>query len=438
MELKGTTLYAVIAVVLIAGLGIGYVLMPAKVETTTVTNVVKELPLKGATVRIGYIASATVGLETMKPFRDVILMPDANKFAALLGYDTKFVISIDDAQGQPATHLEKVQAFKSMGIEIFEGGLWSAQAQASLNYCNTNKMIMWSTSSTAPTLSIAGDYLFRLCPSDSFLAPALVEVTWSYGIKHIVFIQRGDAWGDGIKNIFEPAWKAKGGDFLGDTIRYAAEATEYANYLAVADQQITDALAKGYKIEEIGGVLLAFNEAPVLVTQAADYPNVYKVRWFGADGTAKSQYIRDQSAAGALQMKVFSLLAASTANELYNAIDARYMALNKLPLGSYNGYSYDLNVNIMPTSFFMTQSTKGVDNVAMCIPICYNTFGCTGWDRLLPNGDRVPPPFDVWGFGLVNGKCDFVNYGTYDNDLAKMAWNKVALAADGLTPILIE
>ena len=329
MELKGTTLYAVIAVVLIAGLGIGYVAMPAKVTTTTVTNTVKELPLKGQTIRIGYIASSTQGLETAKPFRDVMLVRDANKYAALLGFDAKFTIQIDDAQGQAATHLEKVQAFKSMGVEVFEGGLWSSQAQCSMNYCDTNKMLMWSTSSTSPTLAIAGDYLYRLCPSDSFLAPALVEVTWSYGIKHLVFFQRGDSWGDGIKNLVEPAWKLKGGDFIGDTIRYAAEATEFANYLAVADQQISDALAKGYKLEEIGGILLSFNEAPVIVTQGADYPNIYKIRWFGADGTAKSQYIRDQSATGAMAMKIFSLYAAASTNEIVTKVDAEYMALTK-------------------------------------------------------------------------------------------------------------
>ena len=58
--------------------------------------------------------------------------------------------------------------------------------------------------------------------------------------------------------------------------------------------------------------------------------------------------------------------------------------------------------------------------------------------RLLANGDRAPPPFDVWGFGLVDGRCDFVNYGQYDVEVGKMVWNKTALAADGLTPKLVE
>ncbi len=434
MELKGTTLYAVIAVVLIAGLGIGYVAMPAKIESTTTTVTVKELPLKGQTIRIGYISASTQGLETAKPTRDTIYTRDANKYADLLGFGVKFNIQIDDAQSQAATHLEKVQAFKSMGVEVFEGGGWSSQAQGSLNYCNTNKMLMWSTASTSPTLAIADDYLYRLCPSDSFLAPALVDVAWSYGIRHLVFFQRGDSWGDGIKNLVEPAWKAKGGDFTGDTIRYAGEATEFANYLAVADSQIAAALAKGDKLEEIGGILLSFNEAPVIVTQGKDYPNIYKVKWFGSDGTAKSQYIRDQAPEGAMKMSIFSLIAAQTTNALFERVDTEVLALTKLPLGSYGAYAYDLNTNIMPTSFFITQSTKGVDNVKVAQQVCFNTFGAGGWSRLLDVGDRVPPPFDVWGFGLVDGVCNFRNYGTYDLEKKVMFWDDVALGLDGISP----
>lgn len=422
---------------LIVGGGIGYYAAPPKVQTETKTVTVKELPLKGATIKLGYIASSTQGLETAKPYRDQVIFPDLNAWAKIVGYDAKFTVQIDDAASQAATHLEKVQAFKSIGIEVFEGGGWSSQAQAALNYCDTNKMVMWSSSSTSPTLAIANDYLFRLCPSDMFLAPALVEMTWSYGIKHIVFIQRGDSWGDGIKNIFEPAWKKKGGTFLGDTIRYAGEATEFANYLAVANTQIDDGLKKGYKIEEIGGVLLAFNEAPVLVTQAKDYPNIYKIRWFGADGTAKSQYIRDDSTEGALKMKIFSLLAAASTNEKYTNIDKRYFALTKLPLGSYGAYSYDLNF-ILANSIFEKQSVKGVDLKPLQAPISYQTFGAGGWCRLNEFDDRFPPPFDIWGFGLVAGKCDFVRYGVYDLDLATTVWDTVALKVDGLTPNFVK
>lgn len=92
-------------------------------------------------------------------------------------------------------------------------------------------------------------------------------------------------------------------------------------------------------LKEIGGVLLSFNEAPVIVTQGAYYPNIYKIRWFGADGIAKSQYIRDQIPNGANQMKIFSLLASSSVSQQYILVETRYTALTGQPLGSYKATS---------------------------------------------------------------------------------------------------
>ena len=131
-----------------------------------------------------------------------------------------------------------------MGVTIFEGGGWSSQAQSCLSYVNSNGMLMWSTTSTSPTLAIANDNLFRMCPADSALAPALVDVMWAYGIKTVIIFQRGDSWGDGIVNLFKPAWQAKGGEIAGEVVRYAAESTDFSNYLQQANTMATAAVAK--------------------------------------------------------------------------------------------------------------------------------------------------------------------------------------------------
>jgi len=122
---------------LIVGGGIGYFAAPAPTPggsvTVTVTGagtVVKEAPLKGATVKFGYIASSTTGLETGKPYHEQIVAPGLNEYADLMGYDVSFEYLIDDATGQAQVHLEKIQGFKSTGVTIVEGGGWSSQAQA--------------------------------------------------------------------------------------------------------------------------------------------------------------------------------------------------------------------------------------------------------------------------------------------------------------------
>ena len=129
-----------------------------------------------------------------------------NAYAKTLGYGTTFTILVDDAQNQANIHLEKVQGFKSAGVTVFQGGGWSAQAQGSLSYVNSNGMLMWSSSSTSPTLAIANDNLFRMCTADTALAPALANVMWAAGVKSIVLFQRADSWGDGIINLLVPIW----------------------------------------------------------------------------------------------------------------------------------------------------------------------------------------------------------------------------------------
>ena len=52
-----------------------------------------------------------------------------------------------------------------------------------------------------------------------------------------------------------------GGKVAGDKIRYAAESTEYTNYLAIADEQVKTAVASyNGQTQRVGVVMLAFSE----------------------------------------------------------------------------------------------------------------------------------------------------------------------------------
>ena len=179
LEMKGNTLAIVLLVVgLVVGAGAGYMLKPEAevIDGGTTTIEVVVAPLEGKTIPIGYISSTTAGLETTTPLVQDILMPDYNAYAAKLGMDVDFNYLIDDATGQAAVHLEKVQGFKSMDVNVFIGGGWSSQAQAALSYCNDNDMLMWSSSSTSPLLAITDDNLYRMCPDDTIQAPAIAAM----------------------------------------------------------------------------------------------------------------------------------------------------------------------------------------------------------------------------------------------------------------------
>jgi len=419
---------------LVVGGGIGYFAAPRQATTSTPTTT--GLPLKGATVKLGYIASDTTALETGKPHHEQIITPDLNAWAKAIGWGgVQFVYLSDDAQGQSNTHLEKVQGYKSEGITILEGGGWSSEAQSSLSYVNSNDMLMWSTSSTSPTLAIANDRLYRMCPADSALAPALVDVMWSYGIKSVIIFQRGDSWGDGIVNLFVPAWTAKGGEQSGATIRYAAEATDFSNYLQQANTAAAAANKKYPGGERVALLLLSFNEAPVIVTQMKDYPDVYATRPFGGDGTALSQRLMDDAPEQSNHLKIFSLQAQAPSSSKFNSLKARYEALTKQQYNAYTAYAYDVGF-LVANTIYQAQSSAADDVVSLQTPTAYMSYGAGGWEQLNEFGDRAPPPFDVWfyapGGAAQNNKPSFSYVaGTYNTDTKTMVWNTGVL---GYTP----
>jgi branched-chain amino acid transport system substrate-binding protein len=427
---------------LIVGGGIGYFAAPTKQgASTTVTvtvpgSTIKQTPLAGTTIQLGSIAASDTNLETEKPWHEQTITTDMNAYAKLLGYDVTYQWLVDNAGSQDATHLEKVQGYRSMGVTCFQGGGWSSQAQASLSYINSNHQLMWSYSSTSPTLSIAGDRLYRACPSDAALAPALVDVMWNYGIKSVIVFQRGDSWGDGIVNLFVPAWTAKGGVIAGDKVRYDTAATDFSNYLQVANTEASAAITSTGSAAKVGILLLSFDEGPVIISQAKDYASFYECIPFGGDGTAVSIRIMDDAPQQAIHMKIFSLMASSPVSVKFNTLKAEYEKLTNQQFTAYTGYQYDIGFIFMGTQL-QAASAQADDIVNLQTAFCYNMYGSTGWVQLNQYGDRAPPPFDIWYYAAAtpanprpSGCASFIA-GSYDNDLKTTTWN---LALPGVTP----
>jgi branched-chain amino acid transport system substrate-binding protein len=429
LESKGMTLAIVLLVVgLAVGAGVGYYAMPTKTVSTTETVTVTQYkaPLQGKEIKIGYIASSTTGLETGQPLHKQIIETDMNEYATRLGYQVTFNWLIDDSTGLANVHLEKVQSFKSMGVTVFEGGLWSAQASGSLSYCNENDMLMWSSSSTSPLLMIPDDNLYRMCPTDLVQAPAIAEMLWSYGIKAIVVIQRGDAWADGIYNILATEYPNRGGVIL-ERVRYATEVTEWSSYLQTAENKLSAAVAT-YGIDRLAVELISFQEG-VNIIQATDYPTIYSVKWFGSDGTSMTQQFIDDSPTQAQKLSIYSTLAAPAASEKYSTLYDRYYALVSQPFGYYSACSYDIGT-VMMVTMLEKQSSAAKDIIELQSPTCYDTWGASGWCRLNSDGDRYAGNYDIWGYGET--PVTNVHFGYYNGVNGQIVWDTASL---GFTPL---
>jgi branched-chain amino acid transport system substrate-binding protein len=403
-----------------------------KAQNTLLQESIRSLQdqsLANKTIKIGYIAPDAETYKVTKPYIEKVIKPDLDAYASSLGLDVHFEFVMFNADGQADTHLELVQALHNDGVDIFIGAGWSSMCCASLSYQNVNHMLAISPSSTSPTCAIAKDSMFRMCPADSALAPALAEIIWSYGVKEVVLIQRGDSYADGIVNTFVPEFVALGG-VVSEPIRYeltddvVSGTADFCGYLQTGRDRAQEAIARmGGDSSRVCVLLIALDEAARIIKQASQCDVLYNLVWFGADATVKNGAVIRDSPLEANHLKLFSPLAQKPNTAKYAALEARFTEATGRTFGIYQAYLYDAAFVLART--IIETGSYDATKVAAALPgVCENTYGVSGWCKLNEYGDRAPPPFDIWYYapGVVVPSEGHIA-GDYDPDTGVTRWN---------------
>jgi branched-chain amino acid transport system substrate-binding protein len=112
------------------------------------------------------------------------------------------------------------------GVSAVIGHLWSGTTLAASPVYNggTDPVVAISPSSSSPEVSTAGDYTFRICPSD--LAHGVALARWAHdtlGLQRGAVLYLNDQYGRGVRQTFVKEFVRRGGvlqsidPYLGDT-----------------------------------------------------------------------------------------------------------------------------------------------------------------------------------------------------------------------------
>lgn len=207
---------------------------------------------------------------------------DINDYFASFGSDDRVRLVIEDTQTDPAIALEKLKLLDSQGIRMVIGPGSSAELEAIRTYADQHGMIIVCTMSTAPSLAIEGDNVFRFASPDNYQADAMAYYLEEDGITAIVPVWRGDVWGDDLRNLTAAAFVNRNGSVF-DGVRYGPNQEDYTGVVAELDCQVGQAIA-AQGTENVGVYAVTFDEAAAIMTAAAETGNLTQVRWYGCDG----------------------------------------------------------------------------------------------------------------------------------------------------------
>jgi len=366
-------------------------------------------------IRIGMTSADTDGFEKTKCVA-AIAEVDINQYVEDLGLDMTFEFVVKNNEAGGARY--NTMLFKVTGIDLLVGHPWSGQCLESLNYVNTNNMLLISGSSTVPDLAIPNDRLFRTCPHSDTLVFPLAEMWETWGVEYVLTMQFC-SWDYGFHN-FEYELGIRGIESLGKIV-YSEE--NYEDALEEANDIITEAM-ETYDVERIGIQFFSWDEIVQLQIQAADYQNLIDVIWMRAKESLLSTRMLDEAGEWATQTRHFNpLMTVDETSILYQEFEAKYLALTDEMPEYYTTFQYDACWLLAETIIETGNADAGViaDNL---IPISDSFYGLSGCLALDENGDRLPQLYDIMGFyeDPITTEYEIGIFGSYDGRTMEVNW----------------
>ena len=204
---------------------------------------------------------------------------------------------IENTDADPLTAALALEALYTNGVQVVLGPESSAECEA-LRHLATNGvgMLLLSSSATAVPLAISDDNLMRLTMDDSHQARELARRIAADGITNLAVLKRSDMYGDGMREAFRDEYET----VLGGTVFYSEyypRAPElFGEVMSNFNETVAAQIART-GAENLGVLIVAFDEGVQLLEAAGAFPALTSVRWYGTDGVAGNAALLTNAAA---------------------------------------------------------------------------------------------------------------------------------------------
>ncbi len=353
-----------------------------------------------------------------------LAIADANVYLAERNASFRLEGRIEDTQLVPALALEKTQLFAREEIRLLLGPQSSAEVAAIRAFVDANDLFLFSPSSTAGTLAIEGDRLFRFTPSDGPEGEAIAALMDEDGINAIVPLWRDDPGNNGLHDATRRSFTALGGVVL-PGVRYGATTTDFSAVVADIAAQVATAQAQ-HGTNTVAVYLAAFDEAAAIFARASQQATLAAVRWYGSDGTALSTVLLNDPIAAGFAKRVgypnplFGLEAAASTK--WQPIAQRIQQKTGNVPESFALGVYDA-VWVIAKTLASHRGKVSVATFTRAFPQeAASFFGTTGWTMLNAAGDRQFGNFDFWAIREEGGVLQWkpvAHYNTASGDLRR-------------------
>lgn len=343
---------------------------------------------------------------------------DINTYLANKNAPFRMSVSVSDTKLETALAQALFTKAKTDKVHFIIGPQSSAELAAIKPLSDAAPIIVVSQSSTAGSLAIANDNIFRFCPSDKIEGAAIAATIAKKGFKGLVTVARDDAGNKGLQSSTGAAFIAKGGT-IAAIAPYATNTTNYSAVVAAIKAQLTTMItANG--VDKSAVYLASFDEGTEIFKLAAADPVLSSVKWFGGDGVVLSTAFLTNATVADFIIKTgffapsFGLSAATQSQ--WAPVAARIKAKTSTEPDAFALVAYDA----MWTIAYTLEGTKGSTADLATLKTLFvenanKNTGIVGAETLDAAGDRANGTFDYFGIVKVGGAYTWQLVGKSDD-----------------------
>src|SRR6185295_5234663 len=195
------------------------------------------------TIRVGAILPMTGSASQWGgPARDAAIMA-VDEINAQGGVHGRLMsLDVEDDKCDPTTGVSAAQKILASGKPIvINGAVCSSVTLAIAPIAESNRVVLISPASTSPLITNAGDYVFRIIPTDALRGKVFAEYVYSLGHRSVSLLYINNDGGVGNKDSFTENFQRMGGKIV-SVEAYAQDTRDVRAQLTKIKQQKPDAL----------------------------------------------------------------------------------------------------------------------------------------------------------------------------------------------------
>lgn len=315
----------------------------------------------------------------------------------------KLVIVDDKTQAQEA--LTAVQSLAQQGIKVVIGPAASSQVKAVKAFADSNKILVVSPSSTAPTLAIPNDFILRTVGSDAEQAKALAKLAFEQKARNVIVFYRDDEYGQAFAQFFANSFASLGGKAT--LIKYATGLADYASEVAQLSAQVKNVGADAV-------VMISFDtDGANILGHAKDDPILSSVMWFSSEGVhGTTQLLSPEIATFIRKVNLLGTRPVFKENPVYKDFAAHYKSITGRDPPVFAANLYD-SIILVGKAILLAGKYDGEAIRAAMFKVAKTYYGASGWCILNDAGDRMYQDYAIWTVVSVNGTYEYKDVGSY-------------------------